>query len=186
MNSNSSKKINLNIGRKGSSQKNTFDKILILPDIRSAVNVGAIFRTADAVGISKIYLTGYTPRPTDKFNRIQKDIAKSALGAETWIPWKYEKKITPLLSSLKKDGFTIIAIEQDKRAVDYRKIKISKKVAIIVGPEVEGLDKKILDKCDFVAEIPMKGKKESLNVSVACGVALFRMLENYFVIKSIE
>ena len=156
--------------------KGTKSKILILPNIRSAINIGAIFRTADAVGISKIYLTGWTPRPTDKFGRIQKDIAKSALGSETWIPWEYKKGIIPLLNKLKKDGFKIIAIEQDKKAIDYRKIKITNKVAIIMGPEVMGLSKNILDKCDLIAEIPMYGKKESLNVSVACGVALFKIL----------
>ena len=158
--------------------KKEIDSILILPDIRSAINIGAMFRTADAVGISKIYLTGFTPRPTDKFGRIQKDIAKSALGAETWIPWDYKEKIIPLLNSLKKEGYTIIAIEQDERAIDYRKIITTNKIVIIMGPEVTGLNKKILDKCDFIAQIPMHGKKESLNVSVACGVALFRILKN--------
>ena len=152
--------------------------VLILPDIRSAINIGAIFRTADAVGISKIYLTGWTPRPTDKFGRIQKDIAKSALGAETWIPWEYKKTLIPLIISLKKEGYKIVAIEQDKKAVDYRKVKVSGKIAIIMGPEVLGIDKKILDKCDIIAQIPMHGKKESLNVSVACGIALFRILKS--------
>lgn len=153
------------------------DSILILPDIRSAINIGAIFRTADAVGIDKIYLTGLTPRPTDKFGRIQKDITKSALGAETWIPWEYKKSLSAIIGKLRRDGYTIIAIEQDKKAIDYRKVGKLKKVAIIMGPEVEGLSKKILDKCDLIAEIPMNGKKESLNVSVACGVALFRILK---------
>lgn len=157
--------------------KTKIDSILILPDIRSAINIGAIFRTADAVGISKIYLTGWTPRPTDKFGRIQKDIAKSALGAETWVLWEYKKTLIPLLGALKKDGYKIIAIEQDERSIDYRKVKINQKTAIIMGPEVTGLDKKILDKCDIIAQIPMYGKKESLNVSVACGVALFRILK---------
>lgn len=152
--------------------------ILILPDIRSAINIGAIFRTADAVGISKIYLTGYTPRPNDKFGRIQKDIAKSALGAENFIPWEYRKTLIPLINSLKKDGYKILAIEQDERAIDYRKISdLREKTAIIMGPEVLGLSKKILDKCDEIAFIPMHGKKESLNVSVACGIALFRILK---------
>lgn len=154
------------------------ESILIIPDIRSAINVGAIFRTADAVGISKIYLTGYTPRPTDKFGRIQKDIAKSALGAETWIKWEYKKSLPSTISKLKKEGYQIIAIEQDKKSIDYRKVKTGNKVAIIMGPEVTGLPKNILSKCDIVAEIPMHGKKESLNVSVACGVALFRLLQN--------
>jgi tRNA G18 (ribose-2'-O)-methylase SpoU len=152
------------------------DSILILPDIRSAINVGAMFRTADAVGISKIYLTGYTPRPTDKFGRIQKDIGKSALGAQVFVPWEYKKNLLAVIRKLKLDGYTIIAIEQDEKAVDYRKIKIKNKVAIIMGPEVLGLSKKILEKCNIIADIPMHGKKESLNVSVACGVALFRIL----------
>ncbi|MEK7106470.1 MAG: TrmH family RNA methyltransferase, partial [Patescibacteria group bacterium] len=97
--------------------------VIILPSIRSAINVGAIFRTADAVGIDKIYLTGTTPSPNDRFGRIQKDIAKSALGAETWIEWEYKTSLLPLLNSLKKDGYTIIALEQDKKAIDYRKVK---------------------------------------------------------------
>lgn len=151
-------------------------KILILPDIRSALNVGAIFRTADAVGIDKIYLVGTTPCPSDRFGRTQKDIAKSALGAETWVPWEYKKLVCPLMCKLKRDRFQLIAIEQDERAVDYKKVKVKSKVAFIVGPEVEGLSKKILKECDIVAEISMKGKKESLNVSVATGVALSRML----------
>jgi len=151
-------------------------KVLILPNIRSAINVGAMFRTADAVGINKIYLTGYTPRPTDKFGRIQKDIAKSALGAETWIPWEYEEDLNKILKKLKKDKFQIVAVEQDKNSTDYRKVKVGDSVAVIMGEEVNGLDKKILEKCDVIAEIPMYGKKESLNVSVACGVALFGIL----------
>lgn len=151
--------------------------ILILPDIRSAVNVGAIFRTADAVGVEKIYLVGVTPRPTDQFGRIQKDIAKSALGAETWVPWEYRERLVPLMAKLKKDGYEIVALEQNSKSVDYRKYKKLEKMAFILGPEVTGLDKKILDKCDKVVEIPMKGKKESLNVSVACGVALFRIIK---------
>ena len=153
-------------------------RILVLPDIRSAINVGAIFRTADALGINKIYLTGYTPRPTDKFGRVQKDIAKSALGAETWVPWEYKTSINLLINQLKRNGYQIVAIEQDKKSKDYRTVKVKDKVALIVGPEVDGLNKKILDKCDVIAHIPMHGKKESLNVSVACGVALFRILRS--------
>ncbi len=155
------------------------EAVLILPDIRSALNVGAILRTADAVGITKVYLTGYTPRPTDTFGRIQKDIAKSALGAETWVPWEYKKTLIPIVRALKKQGFTVIALEQDKKSVDYRKIKIKgkTKVAIVLGPEVTGLSTAVLKECDIIAEIPMHGKKESLNVSVAAGIALFRILQ---------
>jgi tRNA G18 (ribose-2'-O)-methylase SpoU len=151
--------------------------VLILPDIRSAVNVGAIFRTADAVGVDKVYLVGVTPRPTDQFGRIQKDIAKSALGAETWIPWEYKENLLSLIKKLKTDNFKIVALEQDEKAIDYRKYKTPQKMAFILGPEVTGLDNKILKKCDKIVEIPMYGKKESLNVSVACGIALFRILK---------
>ncbi len=152
--------------------------VLILPDIRSALNVGAIFRTADACGIGEIYLTGITPRPTDKFDRIDKDIAKSALGAETFVPWQYRKSVIPLIKNLKKQDYTIVALEQDEKSVDYRKVKLEGHVVIIVGPEVEGLSKKILKECDIITHIPMYGKKESLNVSVATGIALFRLLRN--------
>ena len=161
---------------KNMKTENQSSHILILPDIRSAINVGAIFRTADAVGIDKVYLVGVTPRPNDQFGRIQKDIAKSALGAETWIPWEYKEKLLPLINSLKKLGYEIVALEQDEKSVDYRKYKTQSKMAFILGPEVTGLDKKILKVCDKIVEIPMKGKKESLNVSVACGVALFKIL----------
>jgi 23S rRNA (guanosine2251-2'-O)-methyltransferase len=154
-----------------------FKSVLVLPDIRSAINVGAIFRTADAVGISKIYLVGCTPRPNDQFGRVQKDIAKSALGSETWIPWEYKKDLNLLIKKLKKDNFEIVALEQDPNSIDYRNFKKTKNIAIILGPEVSGLDKRVLKICDKIIEIPMYGKKESLNVSVACGVVLFRILK---------
>ncbi len=151
------------------------ENILILNDIRSVENVGAIFRTADAVGIDKIYLTGYTPTPLDRFGRKRGDLAKSALGAEEFVKWEQKKSISALLVKLKKYNFQIIGIEQDKKSIDYKKVKLGLKNAFIVGTEVTGIPKNILDKCDIIAEIPMRGKKESLNVSVAMGVALFRI-----------
>ena len=157
-------------------KENLISSVLILPDIRSAINVGAIFRTADAVGIDKIYLVGCTPRPTDQFGRIQKDIGKSALGAETWVSWEYKEKLLPLINILKKDGYEVVALEQSESSVDYRKYKKPTKFAFILGPEVTGLDRKILKNCNSIVEIPMYGKKESLNVSVAAGIALFRIL----------
>jgi 23S rRNA (guanosine2251-2'-O)-methyltransferase len=164
--------------RKINKSKAKKDSILILPDIRSAINVGAIFRTADAIGISKVYLVGYTPRPTDKFGRIQKDIAKSALGAETWVPWEYKESPAPLIRSLKKDGFTVVALEQDERSIDYRTLKKNLKIALVLGPEVTGLNPKVLKECDEIVYIPMYGKKESLNVSVAAGIALYEILQS--------
>ncbi len=152
------------------------NSILILPDIRSAQNVGAIFRTADAVGVNKIYIVGYTPTPIDKFGRPRQDIAKASLGAETTIHWEYKKTLPPLIKKLKKDGYQIIAIEQSDNSIDYKKVKPTEKMAFIIGNEVEGLPLHILKMCDVIAEIKMVGKKESLNVSVATGVALYRIL----------
>lgn len=161
---------------KSNTVKNIKTAILILENIRSAQNVGALFRTADAAGISHIYLVGYTPDPLDRFNRPRTDIAKAALGAEQTIPWTHVKTTAPLLKKLKAQGVQLIAIEQSPTSVDYKKIKTTTQVAFILGNEVDGVAKATLKAVDIVAEIPMKGKKESLNVSVAGGIALFRML----------
>ena len=152
------------------------ENYIILPNIRSSHNVGSIFRTADAVGISKIFLVGYTPCPMDKFKRPNKEIAKTALGAEKTVEWEHCDDIFSLLEQLKKDGFQIIAIEQAENSVDYKNVKVKEKNAFIFGSEVGGLEKEILEKCDIIAEIPMQGEKESLNVSVSAGIALFRIL----------
>lgn len=149
---------------------------LILHNIRSVQNVGAIFRTADAVGISKIYLTGYTPTPIDRFGRERSDVAKTALGAQKNIEWEYVKTITPVINKLKKQKTNIVSVEQEVNAIDYKKVKIKKDTAFIFGNEVKGLSKSILDKSDQIAQIQMLGKKESLNVSVTVGVFLFRVL----------
>ncbi len=155
------------------NQKN----IVILHDIRSVENVGAMFRTADAAGIDKIYLTGYTPAPLDRFGRKRGDLAKSALGAEEFVAWEQKKSVLSLLAKLRQEKYLIIGIEQDKKSIDYKKVKLKQKNAFIVGTEVTGIPKNILQKCDIIAEIPMRGKKESLNVSVALGVALFGILK---------
>src|SRR3989344_6055323 len=133
--------------------------ILILHNIRSVQNVGAMFRTADAAGIDKIYLTGYTPTPLDRFGRKRKDMAKSALGAEEFVKWEQKKSATSLIDKLKKEKYFIIGIEQDKKSVDYKKVKLKANNAFIVGTEVSGIPKNILKKCDVIAEIPMHGKK---------------------------
>lgn len=150
--------------------------VLVLHDIRSAHNVGAIFRTADAVGVSKIYLSGITPAPFDRFGRARKDIAKAALGAERTVEWEERKSLATLLRMLKKKGYIIAAIEQSKQAIDYKKYKPSTNVVFVLGNEVSGIPERILATCDAIIEIPMRGTKESLNVSVAAGVALYRVL----------
>lgn len=147
---------------------------LILNDIRSVHNVASIFRTADAAGVSKIYLTGYTPAPLDRFGRARRDFAKVSLGAENFVSWEAARSASRFLKRLKKEGVRLAAIEQDTRAVSYKKISArGKPLALLFGNEVRGLPKHLLSLCDAIAEIPMRGKKESLNVSVAVGIALF-------------
>jgi len=152
------------------------ENCIILPDIRSAYNVGSIFRTADAAGISKIFLVGYTPLPVDKFRRENKEISKTALGAEKTISWEHLDEMLPLLKHLKNEGFQIIAVEQSEKSIDYKNVSLKEKNAFIFGNEVEGVSEEVLNECDVVTEIPMLGEKESLNVSVSVGVALFRIL----------
>lgn len=135
-------------------------------------------RTADAIGASEIIFGGYTPGPVDRFGRVRKDFAKSSLGSEKSLAWKFAPDSFKELNLLKKKGVFLVAVEQSKKSVDYKDIKLPKgRVAVILGNEVDGLPKKILSLADVVAEIPMCGKKESLNVSVASGVVLYRLFD---------
>lgn len=146
---------------------------VLLHNIRSTHNVGSIFRTADAAGVSHIYLSGYTPTPTDRFGRARKDIAKTALGAEKTVPWARSPSASSLVEELKKEGWKIIGIEQDARSRDYRSFSMQAPTLFIFGNEVRGLSAPLRGLCDELLEIPMHGKKESLNVSVAAGIILF-------------
>jgi tRNA G18 (ribose-2'-O)-methylase SpoU len=151
--------------------------IVILDNIRSTFNVGSIFRTADGLGVDKIVLCGTTPAPVDRFGRDRKDIAKVSLGAEKSVLWKHEADVLKTVKKLKKDGYQIIVVEQSEKSMDYKKVKLNKaKIAFVMGAEVEGVNPQILKLADIIAEIPMLGQKESLNVSVSFGVALFRIL----------
>lgn len=152
--------------------------ILILHNIRSLYNVGSIFRTADAAGIQKIYLTGITPTPYDRLGKPRQQLTKVSLGAEKNIPWEYFKSAPPLLNKLKKEKYKIYAIEQDRKSVPYYKLQpINYKLALVLGNEVKGLPLSIVNNCDKILEIPMVGKKESLNVAVAFGIVVFRVVE---------
>ncbi len=150
---------------------------LLLHDIRSVYNVGAIFRTADAVGVSKIYLTGYTPTPLDRFNQPRKDFAKCSLGAELSVPWEYAKSPSAVLKRLAAKGFQVVSVEQVPGSVDYKKAKPAARSVVVLGNEVSGVSRSILAKSDLIVEIPMRGKKESLNVSVSAGIVLFRLFD---------
>lgn len=145
------------------------DLFLVLNDIRSAFNVGSIFRTADAFGVSKIYLCGYTPTP--EFPKM----LKTSLGAENFVKWEKRKSMTALLKKLKKEGVNLVAVEQMSSSKNINDFKPKYPMALIFGNEVRGLPKDIEGKADQLIEIPMKGKKESLNVAVAAGIALYAL-----------
>lgn len=150
-------------------------KIIILDNIRSAHNVGSIFRTADGAGVEKIYLLGYTPTPIDRFGRPQPEIIKTSLGASEIIPFEHIENTDAesLINHLKQEGFAIVAVEQTSSSVSLYDFTVPPKVCYILGNEVEGVSRGLLTLADTVVEIPMEGQKESLNVSVSAGIALF-------------
>ena len=153
--------------------------IVILDNIRSIQNVGSIFRTADAAGVEKVYLCGIAPEPADRFGRPRRQFVKVSLGAEKTVPWEKVKSASRLIDKLKKDGYKIFAIEQSKKSIPYYyqgAISRDSKAALVFGNELRGLPPAILKKCDKILEIPMSGKKESLNVSVAFGIIIFHLL----------
>ena len=146
---------------------------VICHNIRSRHNVGSIFRTADAAGVSKIFLCGITPAPPHP------NIEKVSLGAENFVAWEKCKETWRVMDELKKEGVEIISLEQAKGAVSLNDLKFVKKsVALILGEEVRGLPKTILDRSDKIIQIPMRGKKESLYVLVAFGIAVYLLYLN--------
>ena len=147
--------------------------VLILEDIRSVENTSSIFRTADGFGVSKVILIGTTPTPLDRFGRKRRDFAKVSLGAEDSVDWEYQKDIASVIEDLRNNGFQIISLEQTPTARTLKGFSASDQFALVVGNEVTGVSKTVLDTSDAVVEIPMRGKKESLNVSIATGIALF-------------
>ena len=151
--------------------------VVLLHNIRSLHNVGSIFRTADAAGIEKVYLCGITPSPLNRFGEVIGEIKKTALGAERFVAWEKVVSTAATIKKLKKAGYQIVAIEQDKKSIPYYKLdsrlRGNDQLALVLGAEVGGLPKTILAKCDTIVEIPMAGKKESLNVAVAFGIVAF-------------
>lgn len=148
--------------------------IVIAHNIRSLHNVGSIFRCADSFGVSKVFLTGYTGAPPDV------RISKVALGAEEFVPWEQTRSLARVVTKLRKSGTRIVALENNVnyKITSLKKYKPKFPMALILGEEVKGVTAKILDLCDDIIDIPMYGKKESLNVSVACGVALYGIRAN--------
>lgn len=139
--------------------------------------MGSIFRTADAAGAEKIYLCGITPAPLDRLKNLRQDFVKVALGAQDYVAWESVRSTAAVLARLENEGYVIIAIEQAPHAVPYfnvpRAFLARKKIALVLGNEVSGLPPSVLKRADKIVEIPMYGKKESLNVAVAFGVVAF-------------
>ena len=163
-----------------------FTMVGILVNIRSSLNVGSMFRTADGAGMEKLYLCGITPAPVDEYGRERKDLTKTSLGAEKFVAWENigstidTRATIRLIERLKKEGFHIFAVEQSDTSVSYTSIKFSKKkrekTAIMMGYEVSGLPQSVLRHADKILEIPMHGKKESLNVAVTFGIIAFSVI----------
>ncbi|MDN5274599.1 MAG: hypothetical protein JWP06_500 [Candidatus Saccharibacteria bacterium] len=153
--------------------------IVITHNIRSTHNVGSIFRTCEGFGVSKLILSGYTPYPTTKDDprlphirdKLTTQIHKTALDAENLVPFEYQE--APDITHLRAEGYTIVGLEQDMRSVPLSTYTPPEKIVLWLGEEVEGMTTAQRDLCDVLVEIPMQGQKESFNVSVACGIALY-------------
>lgn len=148
-------------------------KILILENIRSAYNVGAMFRTADAAGVDKIFLVGYTPTPIDRFGREQSEIKKTSLGASAEVEWEHQEDIETVIKTLKSKNIIVAAVELAENSILLNQYQAPPAIAYILGNEVEGVSAKALSLADVILEIPMHGMKESLNVSVSAGIVLY-------------
>ncbi|MBI4129235.1 RNA methyltransferase [Candidatus Peregrinibacteria bacterium] len=142
---------------------------LLAHNVRSLWNVGSFFRTCDAFAVEKIYLTGYTGHPP------RKEITKTAIGAEEFVPWEHHEDPIPIIKKLQKAGWQITALEITPEATDLAKFEPKDRILLIVGHELTGVPPEILTQCDAVVQITMRGKKESLNVAVAAGIALFSL-----------
>lgn len=150
-------------------------KYVMLCDIRSNYNVGAIFRTCDGAGVKKVYLAGYTPTPIDRFGRSVSEIHKTALGAEENIAFEKVEDIKSTIETLKKSGVQIVAVEQAPAATLLKDFIVPDNVLYVFGSETEGVADEVVALADTVLELPMLGKKESLNVSVTAGIVLYHI-----------
>ncbi len=160
--------------------------IVIAHNIRSIHNIGSIFRTCDGFGVTKLYLSGYSPYPSTPNDarlphirdKITKQMHKTALGAETTVPFVHVPDVATALHKLRAQGYTLYALEQAKNSVSLGEIVSPDKVALLLGEEVNGIEPELLQLVDYIVEIPMYGQKESFNVSVATGIALYGLREH--------
>jgi 23S rRNA (guanosine2251-2'-O)-methyltransferase len=159
------------------------DIILIAHNLRSAHNVGSLLRTAEGLGVKMVYLTGYTPYPLDSSDirlphlalKIHKQIKKTALDAEEFVAWTHADEVTEVIASLKADGYRIAAVEQAAGSTSLPDYEPPRKIALLVGREVEGIEAELLARVDTCLEIPMFGRKESYNVVQAAAMAMYHV-----------
>ncbi len=144
--------------------------IAVLENVRSAYNVGSVFRTADAFLIDAIYLIGYTAKPPHK------EIKKTALGAEETVAWKHFASAAEAIKSLRQEGYMIFAVEQVEKSISLEKFDPSDNIAVIFGNEVTGVEQTTITLCDGCIEIPQLGMKHSLNIATAAGVVLWELV----------
>ncbi len=154
-------------------EKPTIPLYLILDDLRSAFNVGSIFRSAECFGVSHIYLCGYTPSPENK------KVQKTAMGTDKYVKWSAHNSVEQVVTKLKKDGFMIYALETTTNASDISKIKFKKPAALILGNEALGLSKETLKFADEIIQIPLLGWKNSLNVGVCAAICCFEISKQW-------
>lgn len=156
---------------------------LIAHNIRSTHNIGALFRTAEGFAVERIILSGYSPYPETKDDlrlphireKLTAQIHKTALGAEKLVPFHYSEDIAGTIYQLKATGYTIAGLEQDEKSIELQNYKPPQKIALLLGEEVEGITPELRELCDVLLEIPMFGQKESFNVSIAAGIALYTL-----------
>ncbi|MGK2860723.1 MAG: RNA methyltransferase [Chitinophagaceae bacterium] len=151
--------------------------IAVLENVRSAYNVGSVFRTADAFLIDAIYIIGYTAKPPHK------EIKKTALGAEETVAWKHFSSAQEAIKALKQDGYKVFAVEQVEKSISLEKFDHTEKVAVIFGNEVTGVEQSTIALCDGCIEIPQIGMKHSLNIATAAGVVLWELVRKRIVTK---
>ena len=146
--------------------------VVVLDNIRSGMNVGSFFRTADAFAVEKLYLCGITSKPPHR------EINKTAIGADHSVDWKYDEDIYSTISKLKREGYTIVAIEQIDKSIMLQDFEAEEniKYALVFGNEVEGISEAILPLVDLCLEIPQSGTKHSFNVAVSGGIILWHFL----------
>ena len=143
---------------------------VLVENVRSLYNVGSIFRTSDGVRLQHLLLTGYTPTPP------RKEIEKTALGATESVPWSYSRDPIACLKALKSEGIRICCLEQTDKSIPYFEIhKSDFPLCLVLGNEVSGVSRSLIEQCDLAIEIPMFGRKHSLNVAVAYGIAVFHL-----------